>query len=1059
MIEGSAYEAGLDYYPNASKYTFYWSNIFNVPPDYQFLTPGMIIFAMILSVFVWLFILIYFNQTKHWKAKIIKRVLKSIGRLKESDECYAKDSQYFEPDPIHLKVGIVIRQLTKEYSSQKVAVKNINLNLYYGQITVLLGHNGAGKTTLMNMITGMCEATKGDVFINEFNIREQTKQALSTVGLCPQKSILWENLTVKEHFYIFGLLKRGSAKNIDLEIERLLALLNLSEQKDVIVNKLSGGMRRRVQLGIAIVGGCNILILDEPSSGLDVEARRMIWDLLLSIRKDYLIFMTTHHMEEADCLGDRIAIMLNSEIQCCGSSQFLKRIFDVGYRLRILKKQISEAKSTIDIFINDRLNKVKFENETSNELVYSFPQAESSKVANFFKELDDKSETLGIESYGINITSLDDVFLRSARLFKEPLSMEIDSSLAFKLSRRSDANSTARLIYTLLEKRFLINKRVWPLLILFLISSAFFTASSLGIIYYETDAKVAFSEEWRRKVDPSDMGYIDAIGFCSSKDAIKNKGLIANRTDEGKDIFCDNLVRTAKDFSLTVDKTYMDAFNYARHASKSDYFNFREKMIVGVSSQKVKDLNVVAHFNAKALHSLPITINLVFNTLFKMNTNNSDAQIETWLHPVHKTKAWLCNLISPESAFKVCCKEQCNECYTLGYNPFAFESWAVLADIWSLLFILVGTITAIIYLDRLSTIKEEEPRIPPINVEDTDVTDERERIDNIITENKVKEEAFVCDKLSKVFKNFTAVNRLSFVVHKDEVFGFLGANGAGKTTTFRMLVGDLLPSLGNAFISSFSLRKNLFQYRQQIGYSPQKDALIDHLTSREMLEFYANIRGVPKNELHSTVKQMLYLTDLEKYSDIVANNYSGGNKRKLSLAIAMIGCPAVILLDEPTSGVDPLARRKMWQAIEVYKKVCKGSVILSSHSMDECEALCNRIAILIKGRLQCIGSIQHLKSKFRQGFIVYMKTSKKTDSQMLQKYIKQKFINAFCKDMHPPHITFQIQELNVSLASIFEEMEQIKDLFQLEDYHITQTSLEQLFLSLSQGTYTTKSTK
>ncbi|GAA6076007.1 phospholipid-transporting ATPase ABCA1 isoform X1, partial [Tachysurus ichikawai] len=157
------------------------------------------------------------------------------------------------------------------------------------------------------------------------------------------------------------------------------------------------------------------------------------------------------------------------------------------------------------------------------------------------------------------------------------------------------------------------------------------------------------------------------------------------------------------------------------------------------------------------------------------------------------------------------------------------------------------------------------------------------------------------------------------------------------------------------------IRTEMSQVHQNMGYCPQFDAIDDLLTGREHLEFYARLRGVPEREVTTVAEWGIQKLGLVKYSNKSAGTYSGGNKRKLSTAMALIGCPPLVFLDEPTTGMDPKARRFLWDCILSVIKEGR-SVILTSHSMEECEALCTRMAIMVNGQFKCLGSLQHLKS-------------------------------------------------------------------------------------------------
>lgn len=181
-----------------------------------------------------------------------------------------------------------------------------------------------------------------------------------------------------------------------------------------------------------------------------------------------------------------------------------------------------------------------------------------------------------------------------------------------------------------------------------------------------------------------------------------------------------------------------------------------------------------------------------------------------------------------------------------------------------------------------------------------------------------------------------------------------------------MITGDEKVDYGYITIDGISLSSSMRQAQRRMGYCPQFDALIDLLTGEETLYMFARLRGVKEYLIPRIVDALIELMNLQKHARKPVYAYSGGNKRKLSAAVSLIGDPAIIFLDEPTTGMDPKARRHFWNAIAQFRDHGK-PIILTSHSMEECEALCTRLAIMVNGRFKCIGSIQHLKSKFGAG--------------------------------------------------------------------------------------------
>ena len=214
-----------------------------------------------------------------------------------------------------------------------------------------------------------------------------------------------------------------------------------------------------------------------------------------------------------------------------------------------------------------------------------------------------------------------------------------------------------------------------------------------------------------------------------------------------------------------------------------------------------------------------------------------------------------------------------------------------------------------------------------------------------------------------------ALKNISFKLDKGEIFGFLGTNGAGKTTTFKCLSHEIYPSYGNIEINGLDLNKNFNKIRNLIGYCPQFDAIFDYLTVYENLEFYGKIKGAKEEKLDLIINALIEQINLVKYKNSISGILSGGNKRKLSLAIALICNPQIILLDEPSTGMDPEARRhilKIIYNVSLNKK--ESTIIMTTHSMEEAESLCKKIGILVEGKFKCLGTSDEIKIKFGKGF-------------------------------------------------------------------------------------------
>lgn len=186
----------------------------------------------------------------------------------------------YEMEPKNKTAGVQTKALRKVYDNNRTAVEGLNLNMYEDQITVLLGHNGAGKTTTMSMLTGMISPTSGTAIVNGKDIRKDIGAVRSSIGLCPQHNILFDDLTVREHIEFFSRLKGLHKSEVDREVEKYVRLLKLESKIDSRSSSLSGGMKRKLSVGIALCANSKVVLFDEPSSGVDPSARRALWDLL-----------------------------------------------------------------------------------------------------------------------------------------------------------------------------------------------------------------------------------------------------------------------------------------------------------------------------------------------------------------------------------------------------------------------------------------------------------------------------------------------------------------------------------------------------------------------------------------------------------------------------------------------------------------------------------------------------------------------------------------------------------------------------------------------------------
>ncbi|XP_063256168.1 glucosylceramide transporter ABCA12 [Prinia subflava] len=341
--------------------------------------------------------------------------------------------------------------------------------------------------------------------------------------------------------------------------------------------------------------------------------------------------------------------------------------------------------------------------------------------------------------------------------------------------------------------------------------------------------------------------------------------------------------------------------------------------------------------------------------------------------------------------------------------------------------------------------------LPSATVEDGDVQAERSRVES----GKADFDVVQLQNLTKIYhlphKRITAVKNISLGIPAGECFGLLGVNGAGKTTIFKMLTGDIGASSGRLRVQdhSGSLNDISEAHWSLFGYCPQEDALDDLLTVEEHMYYYARLHGIPEGDIKGVVLQLLHRLNLMAYKDRVTSMCSYGTNRKLSTALALIGNPSILLLDEPSSGMDPNAKRHLWKIInEEVQNKC--SVILTSHSMEECEALCTRLAIMVNGSFQCIGSLQHIKSRFGRGFTVKMHLNSSTVcTETLTEFMKSHFPNTCLKDQHFKMVEYHVPVSAGGVANIFDLLESNKAAFNIRHFSVSQTTLEEVFINFA----------
>ncbi|KAE8283807.1 ATP-binding cassette sub-family A member 5 [Larimichthys crocea] len=323
-------------------------------------------------------------------------------------------------------------------------------------------------------------------------------------------------------------------------------------------------------------------------------------------------------------------------------------------------------------------------------------------------------------------------------------------------------------------------------------------------------------------------------------------------------------------------------------------------------------------------------------------------------------------------------------------------------------------------------------------------------VSNLRKQHKGRREGFSLNKTRKV-----ATKNISFCVRKGEVLGLLGPNGAGKSTVMHMLSGDTEPTAGQVLMGDYSTEFHQVDNNlEHVGYCPQVNPLWPRITLQEHLEIYAAIKGLKGQDVPGIIKRVVNALELKDHLNKQAKTLSAGLKRKLCFALSMIGNPQIVLLDEPSSGMDPKSKQRMWRAIRAAFKNHQRGAVLTTHYMEEAEAVCDRVAIMVSGQLRCIGSIQHLKGKYGRGYSLEVKLREELTGlqqvALLHKEILRIFPHATRQESFATLRVYKIPMEDVkSLAKSFSQLESAKQMFNFEEYNFSQCTLEQVFMEFA----------
>jgi len=356
---------------------------------------------------------LFFLERRWWSRLIGSQNTTSLTPSPEENESeeVSNERKKVWQDVSGSKYVIKMLDLHKDYGN-KVAVKNLSMGIENLECFGLLGPNGSGKSTTVNILCGYFSPTKGTALIRQMDIRTDIDLVHLIMGVCPQENIIWEDLTGKEHLNFYGRLKNLSGSTLDAEVAYRLKQVDLYNVRNKKAGKYSGGMKRRLCVAMSLVGRPEVILMDEPSTGLDPKARTNLWSVIRTAKKKSCLLLTTHSMEEAEALCDRVGIFVNGEMKSIGAPALLKSKFGDNFKLTISTSSSEEPKLT-ELVKEKFPQSILFNSPVSGTRIYQLPRSQT-KLSEVFAAVKLWGDQVKMTDWGISNVTLEEVFLQIA---------------------------------------------------------------------------------------------------------------------------------------------------------------------------------------------------------------------------------------------------------------------------------------------------------------------------------------------------------------------------------------------------------------------------------------------------------------------------------------------------------------------------------------------------------------------------------------------------------------------------------------------------------------------
>ncbi|SPP85043.1 blast:ATP-binding cassette sub-family A member 3 [Drosophila guanche] len=1023
--------------------------------------------------------------------------------------------QNFQRNFRHLSPAVVQACILHKSQHRKPPLTNFAMNMYDDQITVILGLSDSGKSAVINAISGSIPPRSGWVKIDDRDIARTTRTA---VGLSPQHNPLFANLSVKENMYFFYSLRNVSAHVRTRSTERYLKALELWQVRNVKSRCLDRADRRRLSVACAFCGNPRIVVLDEPSEGLEPCERRLLWDLLQSEKRCRTLIVTTYHIEEADVLGDRLAILCDGQLLFNGTSTFLKNTHGSGYQLVCSQGEICEEPQITSLVLQ-YIPETSASSDKPSEIAYSIPQDYCRNIVPLLRQLEQGANCFKMGAIGIGTMPIINKFVKATSPGSDTnrgnfasSSPEPDESLLYgyklccnqwnaMLLKKFYHIRHNFLVFFMLLSLLLLGASAlqryfytWPIPVKYLPQSgADFVSQDLlplRLEMYGPNCRVAFLRDLNDEnplihllkmkisgcrtddISATDVDtYADIlndvyvfgikINMCEYQIYYSRKflhseavaaSLMAYLANSGfLGLFCTEPNRPMESLTKNINfnhhpypsiqlsenstvrqiecfesgPLYLNLFCVSIFSGFFAAYIVRERRIGFKLMQQVEGINMTTFWLSHlfwdwmCLSIFSVSLVILMTLLLHKNFDDETVayvigmilfscalllflyllmqfftrEIYGWATPVlllfvlaipfewpapdkefaflyliptYSAIALMHSICIEASSYKVCkgrtdklyagCEIHSHWCCTYAGFPYIMALMGT-----SMLFYIL-----LLLLERGSFCKRRPRR--RTGGEYPDYCDVQR-----MTQNELRNHTLLLENV--VTKNKRSpVKDVTFGLKPMDVLGLVGER-SGKTSINKVIVSNIKLSSGRVLVKGVDVHsKKINRYRayKYMGYCPQNDCFEPKFTGRENLKIFCLIRGLRADKVHEVSEELAENLNFREHLDKQSWKYTVSDRRKLSTAISVIGTPPLIILDEPTAGVEKAHRADVLDVIKSVNE-CGSTILLSSNNVEDFQSLCNRMALLKRGKVIGIGSVESFRNSLTPGLILMVK--------------------------------------------------------------------------------------